>query len=76
MAFVTDKAKHTDMVLLINGCKHACLEQGEAINTIPAPVISIRGEMVGNQYIQERDIPDALMENIMEMAPPATGSGS
>jgi hypothetical protein len=45
----TDKQTTVDIVLLINGCMHACLEE-ECLREVDSPqFISIKGEMVGSQ---------------------------
>ena len=62
---VLDKEAATDLILLINGCKHACLEQEFPGSGQGPPIISVRGEMVGDRYVQERDLPEVLMEEIM-----------
>jgi hypothetical protein len=47
--FTTDRQAAVDIVLLINGCIHACLEE-ECLREVDSPqFISIKGEMVGSQ---------------------------
>jgi len=63
--FITDKETATDLILLINGCKHACLEQEYLSGGQNPPIISVRGEMVGDNYIKEKDIPEFLIDRII-----------
>jgi len=62
----TDKESPVDMVLLINGCMHACLE-GEYLGSDPDHrPISVRGQMVDDKYIKEDYIPGTLIKRICE----------
>ncbi len=62
----TDRERAVDMVLLINGCMHACLE-GEYLSPgQDHQLISVRGEMVDDRYIKEDCIPGALIKKICE----------
>ena len=63
--FITDKETATDLILLINGCKHACLEQEYLSSGQNLAIISVRGEMVGDKYIKEKDIPGFLIGKII-----------
>jgi hypothetical protein len=63
--FITDKETATDLILLINGCKHACLEQKYLTGDQNPPIISVRGEMVGDKYFKEKDIPEFLVGKII-----------
>lgn len=64
--FITDKETPTDLILLISGCKHGCLEQEFPSFSQDPPIISVRGEMVGDRYVQEKDIPEVLIGSITE----------
>ena len=64
--FITNKETATDLILLINGCKHACLEQKYLTNSQNPPIISVRGEMVGDKYVKEKDIPEFLVGEIIK----------
>ena len=64
--FIADKEAATDLILLVNGCKHACLEQKYLTGGQTLPIISVRGEMVGNNYIKEKDIPEFLIGKMIE----------
>ncbi len=62
----TDKESPVDMVLLINGCMHGCLE-GEYLSPgQDHQLISVRGQMVDDKYIKEDYIPGTLIKKICE----------
>jgi hypothetical protein len=62
--FTTDRERPVDIVLLINGCMHACLE-GEYPRSGPDHQrISVRGKMVDDQHIEEDHIPGLLAKKI------------
>ena len=62
----TDKESPVDMVLLINGCMHGCLE-GEYLGSDPDHrPISVRGQMVDDKYIEEESIAEFLIKKICE----------
>ena len=67
--YTTDKEKPVDLVLLINGCMHACLEQEYVGFGHDARFISIRGEMVNDQYVREKSIPEFLKKKITRLSP-------
>ena len=60
----TEKERAVDMVLIVNGCKHACLEAKQVESDCGYPVISVRGEMVDDQYVEEGDIIKILIQRI------------
>ena len=60
----TEKERPVDMLLLVNGCRHACLEANQVESDRHHPVISVRGEMVDDQYVGEGDIVKILIERI------------
>jgi len=64
--FVTDREAKIDLLLLVNGCKHACLEEEYPVSEEGFPVISIRGEMVGNRHVIEEDISEFLIEKLLD----------
>ena len=63
--YTTDKEKSVDLVLLLNGCMHACLEEEHVRSGHDSQFISVRGEMVNDQYVQEKSIPEFLNKKIM-----------
>ncbi len=62
--FTTDKKRATDIVLLINGCMHACLQEEYLRSNYNYQHISVKGEMVDDQYIKEESIPELLINKI------------
>jgi hypothetical protein len=60
----TEKEWAVDIVLLINGCQHACLDAKQVESDRGHPVISVRGEMVDDQYVEEGDIVKILIQRI------------
>ena len=60
----TEKERPVDMVLLVSGCKHACLDAKQVESDRGRPVISVRGEMVDDQYVEEDDIVKILIQRI------------
>ena len=63
----TDKQRTVDIVLLINGCMHACLEE-ECLREVDSlQFISIKGEMVGSQYVKEEYIPEFLIKKFIDV---------
>jgi len=65
--FITNKERSVDIVLLINGCMHACLEEEYPRFGHNPQHISVKGEMVDDQYIKEKSIPEFLIKKIMEL---------
>ena len=65
--FTTEKERPIDITLLINGCMHACLEE-ECLREVDSPqFISVKGEMVGRQYVKEDNIPKFLIKTIVDL---------
>lgn len=60
----TARERPVDMVLLVNGCRHACLEAKHLEAGQGQHVISIKGEMVDAQYVGEVDIVEFLIQRI------------
>jgi len=65
--FYTDKEIATDIILLINGCMHACLEEQYLREGNSFQFISIKGEMVESQYVKEDHIPKFLIKKIVDL---------
>ena len=61
----TDKERAVDIILLINGCIHACLEEEYLSPGTNFKCISVKGEMVDSQYVEEDHIPETLIQKIM-----------
>ncbi|MBW2004681.1 MAG: hypothetical protein JRI72_08715 [Deltaproteobacteria bacterium] len=63
--FITDKERAVDIILLINGCMHACLEEEYLSSGRNLQCISVKGEMVDSQYVEEDHILETLIKKIM-----------
>jgi len=63
----TDKERAIDIVLLINGCMHACLEEEYRREGNNPQFISVKGEMVDDRYVEEKSIPGFLIKKIMNL---------
>jgi len=61
---VPEGEKPVDVLLLVNGCPHACLEKEYSESGRACPVISLRGEMVDDQDVAEGDIVKALIARL------------
>jgi hypothetical protein len=64
VAFTTDRDRVADITLLVNGCIHGCLEEEFLQAGKQTSYISVKGEMVGGEYIKETDIPEFLASDI------------
>jgi len=65
--FTTDRQRTVDVILLINGCMHACLEE-ECLREGDSPqFIPVKGEMVDSQYVREEHIPEFLIKRIVDL---------
>jgi len=61
---VPEGEKPVDVILLVNGCRHACREKEYPESGRGGPVISLRGEMVDDQYVAEGDIVKILIARL------------
>ncbi len=66
--FTTDKERAVDIVLLVNGCMHACLEEEYLRFDCNPQFISVKGDMVDDRYIEEESIPELLINKIMDFS--------
>jgi hypothetical protein len=62
--FTSEIERPVDVVLLVNGCRHACLEGKIPEAGRGHQRISVRGEMVDNQYVEEAAITKILMRKV------------
>jgi len=60
----TEKERAVDIILLVNGCMHACLDEKQIKSDRGHSLISVRGEMVDDQYVEEGDIVKILIQRI------------
>jgi len=65
--FTTDKERAVHIVLLISGCMHACLVEKYLRCGYNPMLISVKGEMVDDRYIEEESIPDFLIKKIIDL---------
>jgi len=63
--FRSTKERPVDLVLLMNGCKHACLQAKSLEAGRGHPRISVKGEMVDDQYVEEGEISKILIQRIV-----------
>jgi len=66
--FTADRQHSVDLVLLINGCMHACIEEAYRKEGHTTRFISVRGEMVDDSFIAEARIPDFLLKKISALS--------
>jgi hypothetical protein len=60
----TEKERPVDLALMVNGCRHACLEAKQVESDRGDRVISVKGEMLDDQYVEEGDIVKILIQRI------------
>lgn len=65
--FTADRQSAVDIVLLINGCMHSCLEEAYLRGGHNTQFISVKGEMVDSQYVKEDHIPELLIKKIVDL---------
>ena len=65
--FTTDRQREVDILILVNGCMHACLEEEYVGKKHNSQVIVVKGEMVDNQYVKEGHIPEFLSKKIIDL---------
>jgi hypothetical protein len=61
--YISDN-KETDILLLVNGCAHACREEELKIQSCSPSLISIQGKRIGHETFSEDKIPKILFEMI------------
>jgi hypothetical protein len=62
--FTTGMERPVDVVLLVNGCQHACLVEKILEAGCGHPKVSVRGRMVDDQYVEEAAIPKVLIQKV------------
>lgn len=63
----TESERSVDLLLLVNGCMHACLEEAYLRQGVTTPFISVEGEMVDRIPVREDRIPEVLIKKIAEL---------
>ena len=62
-----DQSESPDLLLLVNGCAHACLDEEVAVMDRPEPRVSVQGAKVNQRAIPEADLPGAVANCILEI---------
>ena len=65
--FTAERQRAVDLVLLINGCMHACIEEAYLKEGHATQFISVKGEMVDSHYVKEDHIPEFLVDKIVNL---------
>jgi hypothetical protein len=72
--FTAARRKSVDRVLVVNGCQHAWLEAKSLESDRGQKVVSVKGEMVDDQYFEEGDTVKFLGQRVcswLEHFPPS-----
>lgn len=64
--FTTTEEK-ADLLLLINGCPHACIEGEDMHNLKSIPFVSVQGARLDRRHVLEEKLPQFLLEKIKEV---------
>jgi hypothetical protein len=65
--FTAERERSVDLVLLVNGCIHACLEEAYPKEGYTTRFITVKGEMVDDEFVEEDHIPDFLVNRIVDL---------
>ena len=57
--------RNTDLLILVNGCPHACLEEDNLSSATMTPCFSIQGAMIDYRPVTEEELPQILYEKII-----------
>jgi len=63
-SILLSEINHPDLILLVNGCIHGCLEEEYNSKEGDPAIIVIKGEMVDDIYVKEEEIPKLLIRRI------------
>ncbi|MCA1960322.1 MAG: hypothetical protein LDL33_05965 [Desulfomonile sp.] len=55
-----------DVILLVSGCLHACIEQEDWTKSRSTPCIAVQGNNVDGEYVPEARIHEVLWDRIKE----------
>ena len=64
--FTTTEEK-ADLLLLINGCPHACIEGEDSHNIKSVPFVSVQGARLDRRPVLEKELPQVIFEKIKEV---------
>ena len=59
--------RNTDLLILVNGCPHACLEEDNLNSATMTPPFSIQGAMIDYRPVTEEGLPQILYEKIVNI---------
>ena len=62
--FVRQDEENPDLVLLVNGCRHACLDESSQPPKLTQLTVSVKGKMFEDQYMGESDMPHFIAQRI------------
>jgi len=62
-----DSFESPDLLLLVNGCAHACLDEEVTVIDRPETRVSVQGTRVNWRSIPEADLPGAVANCILEI---------
>jgi len=57
--------RKTDLLILVHGCPHACLEEDNLNSATMTPCFSIQGAMIDYRPVTEEELPLILYEKII-----------
>ena len=57
--------RNIDLLILVNGCPHACLEEDNLNSATMTPCLSIQGAMIDYRPVTEEELPRVLYEKIL-----------
>ncbi len=63
--FVFNSNRNIDLLILVNGCPHACLEEDNLNSATMAPCFSIQGAMIDYRPVAVEELPRVLYEKIL-----------
>ncbi len=64
--FTTTEEK-VDLLILINGCPHACIEGEDMHNIKTVPFVSVQGARLDRRPVLEEELPQVIFEKIKEV---------
>ena len=65
VGFYFNSNRNTDLLILVNGCPHACLEEDNLNSATMTPCFSIQGAMIDYRPVTEEELPVILYEKIL-----------
>jgi len=63
----TPTVEKADLLILINGCPHACIEGEDSHNIKSVPFVSVQGARLDRRPVLEEKLPQLLLEKIKEV---------